>query len=380
MAKPSRDVPIAAHGLPATLRMQDLGHEGLLSALAELHLEYFSEPASVWGHLAQPVQEFLDAHHNDNEALDAYANNFTITAMQLVHRGNWSAALRVWERALEPVFAWERANAATVHKGSLMYYAGGTAVLAGDFDLGFLYLHKAVEEDRRSGAPNPAALPAWKFVALEEGQQTLWQPLIRSVSNYLRDRLADYRQQCGTTLTLEDLRARILRAQNLESVAFYFVRTLFGIHRETSVREEILDPVFAPLQRVRHLAGLYLVTEELLRAKMGQKTMAGLVTDFSVSRLLTLHSADPVQTPKRRLDVVKDDFEANPDGVLVALSDGSYAGTQLSRIEMALGISPPLRNFGAHQIEPRPALVQHFREIVQLALNAVFYVVEAAYP
>jgi hypothetical protein len=383
MPKPKTKLTISAENssTPAVeVEIEDVGPE-MAVAFQGLYAHHYLHQPMDWNGFHTAAVAYFDTVRGDSEGHSAYFNNFTRVWVNLLNKGQTEAALRIWPRSLEPAYAWEANHPSErIHKGSPYYFWGGTAVLVGDLDLGFLLVHQAFEEDKLDTALESPDLPAWKFVALEDtSPQQLFRPVVTSLAEFVAERIATYNQQCGGNLTLEAFKQKLLRNTALQDPAFYFVYALSRARRLLQIDPHLKDSVFAPLLQLNALLDFYMVLESVLQAKFPAfHQIAPLVTQFSVTYGYTVHQAD-ASKKRPKMEIVKVAFETDPAGTLVALVNNTFAATQLTSVEAALAVAPPMRNYGAHKIESQPVFTTHFAELLQLSLNSIFVTIECAY-
>ena len=117
------------------------------------------------------VFEFLDKGENSPTSHDTYFNNFTILWTGYQNSGHFDHAEAVWEMALKPVLRWEHDHPGTfVHKGTPFYFWGMTAILRGEIDRGYLFMHRSVKEDERTNPRNYQKSPGFYFALITERQ------------------------------------------------------------------------------------------------------------------------------------------------------------------------------------------------------------------
>jgi hypothetical protein len=90
-----------------------------------------------WRGFAAAATEFFGSSLASRDTCDNFFENFTPVWSPLLKAKNYVAAERVWERALEPALAWEKANTGKfLHKGTAFYFWAVTALLRNDLDRG----------------------------------------------------------------------------------------------------------------------------------------------------------------------------------------------------------------------------------------------------
>jgi hypothetical protein len=102
----------------------------------------------------------------DQGNIDPFFDNFTPLALPWQHAQR--ANMELWEFALAVALDWEGAHPGRLlHKGTGYYFAGVRSIELGDIERGFLFMHRAVLEDRRSTHSDAPPRPAYWFITLD---------------------------------------------------------------------------------------------------------------------------------------------------------------------------------------------------------------------
>src|SRR5688572_15165153 len=117
-------------------------------AFQRLHAAFLSNVSYDLSEFAQKTKDFFDCWPHDVPKHDSFFNNFTILWRHLVSAGNLQSSEQIWDLAVSVARSWESSRAnVRVHKGTPYYFWGMTAILRGDLDRGYAFMHQAVEED-----------------------------------------------------------------------------------------------------------------------------------------------------------------------------------------------------------------------------------------
>src|SRR5262249_46474162 len=136
------------------------------------------------------------------------------------------------------------------------------------------------------------------------------------------------------------------------------------------------DSEFAALLKGSTMLTFYFVVESYLRrAFAGTSQLGSLMQRLSMHRALTLHQADRVRK-KTRLQIIGIEFKAAPDATIRSAVSGTFSGTHVTRLELALALAGPIRNHGAHGVESLPIVAERFDDVLQLVLNGTFAVLD----
>lgn len=157
-------------------QIEDLG-ESVNSQFLRLHERYFSGRDFDRTKFRKEALDFFDHSDGNYHAHDAFFNNFTIIWQSLLNQGRFKNAGYLWDFALNIAYDWENKNQnKRIHKGTPYYFWGVTCILNGDLEKGFLLMHQALEEDKKTHQTNTPKTPAYSLL--------LWIMKIRTSSLY----------------------------------------------------------------------------------------------------------------------------------------------------------------------------------------------------
>lgn len=331
-----------------------------------------------WNAFEKTAIDYFDANPKDHDAHSKFFENFTPQWQQLCSVRMYADAETLWKKAIEIVNKWERKSGSNIHKGTAYYFWGGTAILRGDIDLGFVLIHEALYEDinaESSGGKPADTLPAWYFVILKDEEQNhFWKPLIQEVAIFLDARLADYNRDCSGSLDLSHLKTQFMQNEKHREATFFFVYSIWKFKNDLNTISILANSSFSNLLLLDLSLNLYVVLEDILKSYYGNKKMLfQLIEEFSIAHDLDIHKCPPQQKQKRS-ELVNEQFGKNPD---VTISNAlSYKIPEYTPAQIALSIAPLLRNAAAHKLTSYPALQGQASKLLQLALNAIFTVIE----
>ncbi|MGB2727353.1 MAG: hypothetical protein WBD09_02610 [Halobacteriota archaeon] len=160
-------------------QIEDLG-EVMNSQFLRLHESHFSGHGFDLSKFRDEALEFFDHNENDYRAHDGFFNNFTIIWRNFQSQGRFKNAEHLWDLALNVSYEWENKNQNKgIHKGTPYYFWGVTCILNGDLEKGFLLMHQALEEDKRTHKTKTPKTPAYSFVTLDyENQDQFFRPKV----------------------------------------------------------------------------------------------------------------------------------------------------------------------------------------------------------
>ena len=330
-------------------------------------------------------QPFFDQKIDDYGAHNWFFDQFTTIWNFFLNQRRFKSAEYVWEKALKFSYEWQDKNPnRKIHKGTPYYFWGVTCILNSDLGKGFLLMHQALEEDKRTLKSDAPQTPAYWFVTLnyqEPGQ--FFKPQVDEIAKFVDDKLNNYRSMDRGALTLADFRAKFLQAPSLQEVVFYFVFTICSLKRLTQeVDKNLTENVFGSLLQTNTLLDLCLIVENVMKKQINKPTMYELLIQLSNQLSLNLHKGSGGSGDKN-LGKLNTDFKGDNFGkTLEELLTSQYRfqdGTELKSIEKDLAITYGFRNFGAHKIENQPVVYKNFGKISESILNSLFFSVEKLY-
>ena len=260
----------------------------------------------------------------------------------------------LWNDVLKLAYNWEEKTGERIHKGTPYYFLGVTLILRKDLDRGFLMMHQALEEDKRSFKDSYTQYPAYFFVTLNYENDQYFRQQILVIANYIDERLESYRESGRGSLNMSDFKSRFLMETKLQESVFYFVFSVFRIRRlvvETNLKHT--QNVFGSLLQANIIFDLCLVIETILKNKIPpdpdprkRYVMFYLLEKLSAKSSLSLN--------KDKLKQINGSFNTNFKTTLESLLESRYEfqdRTEPQQIETDLAIAYGFRNFGAHKIE-----------------------------
>jgi hypothetical protein len=345
------------------------------SDIEKAFIRLFSGPN--WDAFEQEAFKHFDAHPVDTDAHAEFFQYFTPQWRQLCDVGLYAQAENLWSKAVEIAFKWEKMNGVHIHKGTPFYFWGGTALIKGDIDHGFVLIHEAFNEDllaERSGGRSADTLPAWCLVILkDEEQKQYWGSLVQELAKFLDARISIYNQECRRSLTLPDFKSRFLQSLDFRETAFFFVYSLWKFKQHLDTSQDMTNSSFSTLLQLDTTLNLYVVLEDVLKKYYENGMLNQLIEHFSIKHNLAIHQPPPGEQKKRN-ELMQERFDADPDTTIRdVLSGNIFHYTQL---QTALSIAPRLRNAAAHRVQSYSALNGQTSKLLQTALNTIFAVID----
>lgn len=268
--------------------------------------------------------------------------------------------------------------APTFTRGRLSIFGGGTALLNGEIDLGFLLIHEAYHEDisaESSGGKPADTLPAWCLVILkDEEQQQYWRQLVQDLAKFLDTQISIYNRDCDRSMDLSHFKTQFLQMAKFREAAFFFVYSLWKFKHHLDTGQNLTNSPFSVLLQLDAVLNLYVVLEEILKGYYGyEKTLRPLIVDFSKAHNLDIHRCPPGEQ-KPRIQLLEERFKDNANAVISDVL--SCCIPDYTSVQTALSVSALLRNAAAHSVRSYPALQGQASKLLQTALNAILAVIE----
>ena len=359
--------------------ISDFGHE-MNSLFEKLYNAYYARPAFDFKDFTDQSFDFFEAHKGNYILHGSFFDNFASLWRILMDQQRFNDAEDLWDDVLKLAYNYEEKTGERIHKGTPYYFLGVTLILRKDLDRGFLMMHQALEEDKRSFKDLYTQYPAYFFVTLNYEMNQYFRQQILTIADYIDKRLESYRESCRGSLNMVDFKSRFLMETDLQESVFYFVFSMFRVRKlvvETNLKHT--QNVFGSLLQANIIFDLCLVIETILKNKIPRTpkkkyTMFYLLEKLSAKSSLSLNEDKLMQ--------INVSFKDNFSATLQSLLESRYEfrdSTAPQQIEMDLAIAYGFRNFGAHKIEHQSIIYNNFEEISQRIINTLFFSVEKLY-
>jgi hypothetical protein len=338
-----------------------------------LYNHFFTGKTFEEGQFRTCAKNYFNINKGNFEAHDAFFNNFTILTGHFLKEGKLLEIEKIWSFALNIAYEWEKENARErIHKGSPYHFLGITYLLFGDLVKGFLHIHQALEEDKKTQNKKCPHTPGYHFVTLNYDQSVYGQDLLKIIAAFVEEKLAQYRKDRNGSLAIAEFKTKFLEKEALVDTIFSFVYIIFNLYKlEKGVNKEFVQSDFASLLETNLIFDLCLVIDSIVKTVDNSQYFAEHF-DYMASRsLLTVNTAKAREA--------NDKFKTNFGNTLVEFLSGTFTFADNSKptsIETDLLVVYGFRNYSAHSIESQKIIYQKFFEIIQRVLNALFFSVE----
>jgi len=358
-------------------QIEDLG-EPMNSQFLRLYESHVSIHGFDLNKFRNEALNFFDQNESNYQVHDGFFNNFTIIWQFFLNQKRFKDAEHLWELALSIAYEWENKNQnKRIHKGTPYYFWGVTCILNGDLEKGFLLMHQALEEDKRTDQTNTPKTPVYSFVTLDyEKQDQFFRTKVLEIAEFLGERLDSYCSSREGTLSLSHFKSKFLENSALQEVVFYFIFELFRLKKLLGeVDQRLTQNLFSSLLQANAIFTFCLVIDNVIKQKNPNQWK------FS-EHLKFLSSRSSLNLNEQKIGELNSAFKKNFSNTLQKLLSSQYQfqdETIPRPIEEDLAITYGFRNFGAHKVEDQPIIYRNFDEISRRILNALFFSVEKLY-
>jgi hypothetical protein len=360
--------------------------EDLDNAFRLLYTSFFKDKLDITllfdNHLPQFEKSGLDyiEKHPDSETTRKYFKNLRVIWREYFRRGRLQDAEFFLRRILHPIILEEPRRNFKFHKGPIYYFWGGTTLLRGELDKGFLLMHAAYNEEIRIKEPQPT--PAFKFVSLNfSDRKQYFADLVFLYADYLKDFFTPYCQARRGHFNIDEFRKAFLEANPNPEIVFLFTHTLARIYQLSFVSKHILYSDFAGQYELDLLFNLVLVIENALRIKHPDYKKKTLLFPQLAEHLASSLSWNLKEGHLRgyiKTECVNMGF----DNILGKLLDRVFSfkhAVSNKNLESDIAITYLVRNRGAHDVTASRIVVFRFKHLLQSLFNVLFLTAEKMY-
>jgi len=317
---------------------------------------------------------FFNENKNNFEAHDSFFNNFTILTEHFLKEGKLFEVEKRWCFALDIAYKWEQENSGNrIHKGSPYHFLGITYLLFKDYVRGFLLIHQALDEDKKTQNKNCPYTPGYYFVTLNYDKSVYGQELLKHIANYLDSKIIKYNNDRKGKLTIEGFKNKFLEDENILDIIFSFVHLIFNLNKlEEDIKKEFIVNDFASLFEANLILDLCLIIDSIIKRKDSKTKFVEHFNFLFNKGLLSVDS-------NKAANEVNKQFNVNFEQALIFLLEENFLFLDKTKPTMADGdflITYGFRNYSAHNIESQKIIYERFFEVVQRILNTLFFAVE----
>lgn len=352
-----------------SFEIEDLGSE-MNDQFIKLHRKYYVGDNFSEEDFSKAALKYFSKNNQNHFAQDNFFNNLTIIAFKKINH-DFFESVKLWTFALSIAYEWEKLNKPNkIHKGSPYHFLGITYIIYGDLMNGFLFIHQAVEEDKRTKNSEIPFTPGHHFVTLNYDKSVFGKQLLKEAANYLETKIILYNSERAGLLTLNDFKEKFLERIDQLDIVFSFVYLIFALMKLE--RNKFENNSFAPLIQVNLILDLCLILDSVLKNLDG-KSKFNEHFDYLCKR-----GCVSIKSDKIGIEVNKR-FKCKFHQTFSEILDGKFTFTDKTKptnVESDYFITYGFRNYGAHNLESQKIINDRFTEIVQRILNSLFTLVE----
>jgi hypothetical protein len=329
--------------------------------------------------ICQDVFDFADwiytAQNNASLAAgvtDYLFNGFTLASIPLMFAGANVASSSIWLEVCKEVWRWESSHGKKVHKGTPYYFLGGTYILCGNLDAGFLFVHNAIEEDKRlaqtTGNPNGyKRAPAYMFASLIDDPNNFLYDLVREMKHEVENYIGSYVNTIRGTFDFQTFNTKFLENEELEEEKFMFVYNLETLIQQKKLsRAELVNNEFSRLRNLDIIFNLCLLVDKVLQQRFGKEYISQNIVELC--RTEGWISQNDLENLRTQID-----FNNQPDTIIPKLLplNLTYNSQPLPKELSCMLVAWRLRNYGGHNLKGQSVLVNNYPDIIMVLMYAL---------
>ena len=326
---------------------------------------------------------FFDNNVNRFDEHNRFFERFIPEWTSSLDQGKYNYAELIWEAVLDEALVWENSMSERIHKGAPYYYWGVTCILKEDLEKGFLLMHQALEEDKKSAAlVKFQNAPSYTFVTLDYLQQKqLFYDKVKEIANFLEIQLSSYRMNRSGSLMLLDFKSKLLSTMDpvLLEIVYLLIFDVFHFHK--MIREydkNLTNNSYGYLSMANRIFSFCLIIDNLITNK--KPTLKDQRFPVVVNYLASFTSLKLTQDMVQQFnEPFQNNFSNTLSSIITSAIPPNMPQIIPASIEEDLIVVYGFRNLGAHRIENLPIINTYFREIIARIFNIVFFVVDRLY-
>lgn len=324
------------------------------------------------GYVQSTMKNFSLSAEIANQAFGWFKN----ATVGLSAAGAQVASAIVWLKICEEAWKWESANGMKLHKGTPYYFLAEEYLTAGNLDAGYLFVHNAVEEDKRlatqTGTPQSyKGCPAYMFASLVVNKNNCLYYLVDEMKKTIDNLISSFIPVFGP-FTFSDLENKLLKNDRLEETKFIFIYNLSNLIQQRKLSaSNLTDNDFCRLRNLDVLVNFGIITDKVLQERYRGRMMNDNVVAFSAAKgWLT----DPqLATFKGSIG-----FNDDPDIIIPKLLPltNTFNGNPVPKELLCMLIALKLRNYGSHNIACQSICTTNYDDLIEMVIHALFIAVK----
>ncbi|HCS39024.1 MAG TPA: hypothetical protein DIW44_05495 [Anaerolineaceae bacterium] len=317
-------------------------------------------------------KNYFSRHKDDLEKQDNIFNQLSFVWSFLVENKRYMEGCDFWRYILSIVNEWEKENHSRVHKGSIYYWWGGTELLQGNIDAGYLLINQAVEEDAITHKIKNPDTPAFKTLTLRfDDSNQYWYPIVIEYGKYLQQRLLNY--STDPTYNLDWLIKKFLIKPEYLELSVLLSKTTASLY--------ILDNAYLPpLNSIYTSQNLISVIQQLiLIVDNFYKITHSIHNDMDFDKICKSYIKDVSGKNDGQMQpefsYVCECSNRDLSNTLESIILNKFVftnGLSISKDEKYVYLLYKLRNYSAHDITKSDLVIKYDQQIKQAAFNLLF--------
>lgn len=321
---------------------------------------------------------YFTRHPIINPVQEHFINNLTPiwNAFRILSR--LGPAQRFWEHVHSLILRLESHFRTRIHKGSIYYYWGGTAILNGELEKGYILMHSALIEDAETHKNPHPNTPAYRFVFLDYADtQQHFLDLLSAQGRILESFLPHYIALSASKLDGSNFRNRFLAAHPRPEAVLLLAYTVARIEQQFRHPRAAPDNMFAGILDLNMLFDLVLVIDSSIQAKANVGWQF-----FNLARHLSNVAGLDLSQPRLEHINWEQKKPGNFANVVNALLNVSFPmpdGGQLSPLAADIAIAFCIRNHAAHNIASQSLVPAHSQQLLQALFDVLFLTADSIF-
>jgi hypothetical protein len=306
--------------------------------------------------------------------------------LSLARKGFQLASTELWKMVLDWTATYELVNNLHIHKGTPLFFRGGSLLTQGDVDAGFSYVYDAMEEDKAlaTSIGRPARFkesPAYKTARIVNSNQNALYILVvvpcrLSIRRFIRSfgrNYPSYTTSMGTPLTMKVFESEFLSKPSLEQVIFFFVYNLYRHVRRSRFGKNSKND-FMKLSNANTFFNMGLIIEQVLKERFPTGTkhyIADGICQLAGARGWIPPGEDKYQFIRKLSGVHP---RQDPSSVIPTLIAGNplYNNRPMREEMKCLLLAWHLRNHAGHNVQAQDLFVSQYETLFRWLIFALF--------
>ncbi|MGD0449930.1 MAG: hypothetical protein ABSA79_02600 [Candidatus Bathyarchaeia archaeon] len=328
--------------------------------------------------LAGHIQKTLGKYTLSAGIANAAFGWFKNATRPLSSVGAQVASTIVWQKVCEEAWKWEtRNNPIKLHKGTPYYFLAGEYLTAGNLDAGYLFVHNAVEEDKRlalqTGTPQSYKdCPAYMLASLVVSKNNYLHDLVDEMKKTIDAYISSFVTAFGA-FSFSDLENKFLRNDALEEIKYVFIYNMSSLiqQKKLVVSGDLMNNDFSRLRNLDTIVNFSIIIDKVLQARFGEDYMNRNIEAYSATKGLTKAQLERFKNEKA--------FGDDPDVIIPKLLPATVTfndGTPVRPEIVCMLIAHKLRNYGSHNLSSQLIFATQYNQVIEKLMHSLFLAVK----